>query len=68
MCALWKLHHMTGFLQVLQHFLFGVKLPLAAMTAALVQLTPDVVHQFDLLVKLQVWTGNGETNEELRFL
>lgn len=58
-CAIWKLHHMTGLLQVLHHFLFGTELPLAAITAALVELTADVVYKFDLLVKLQVWTGNS---------
>lgn len=68
MSAVWKLHHMTGLIQVLHHFLFGFELPLAAMTAALVELTADEVHEFDLLVKLQVWTGNSMTNGELDFL
>lgn len=40
--------------EVVQDGSFGLELVLAAVTAALVDLPADEVHQFDLLVELEV--------------
>lgn len=50
----WQLHHMTFSHDVTEDIVSGFKLLLAAVAAALVDLPPDEVHQFDLLVEPQV--------------
>ena len=49
-----QLHHVTFSRDVPQDVLSGLERLLAAVAAALVDLTPDEVHQFDLLVEAQV--------------
>lgn len=58
-----QLHHMTLGLYVTKHLSFGVKLLLAAVAGALVNLPADEVHQFDLLIEPEVW---GEADEMIR--
>lgn len=50
----WQLHHMTFGLDVTEDGGSGVEPFLAAVAATLVDLPPDEVHQFHLLVEPQV--------------
>lgn len=49
-----QLHHMTFSHDVTEDVFSGVEFFLAAVAAILVDLPPDEVHQFDLLIELKI--------------
>lgn len=51
---LWQFHDVTFGHNVPQYIVSGIKCLLAAVAAALVDLSPDEVHQFYLLIELKV--------------
>lgn len=51
---LWQFHHVTFSRDVTQGVRPAVEHPRAAVAAALMDLPPDEVHQFDLLIELEV--------------
>lgn len=54
-------HGVTFNLHVPQHAVSGPEGLPAAVAASLVDLPPNEVHQFDLLVEVEVWGGAGLT-------
>ncbi|TRY54843.1 hypothetical protein DNTS_001806 [Danionella cerebrum] len=62
---LWELHRMTSRKQMLKQLLLVFQLLLTAIAAPLVKLAADIIHQFHLLVELQIWMCDTENVQEV---